>query len=60
VGSDWQLEDLGGSGVTDHSQATVSFHEAGKIAGNGSCNRFFGTVEISGEKLKISPLGSRA
>jgi heat shock protein HslJ len=58
VGTAWRLEDLGGAGVLGRVEATLGFPEAGKVAGNGSCNRFFGTVEISGESIKISPLGS--
>ena len=58
VGSEWLLEDLGGSGVLDRVQATLAFPESGKVAGKGSCNRFFGTVAISGNKVKFSALGS--
>ncbi len=57
-GTAWLLEDLGGAGVLDGAQATLEFPEPGKAAGRGSCNRFFGTVEISGASLKFGPLGS--
>jgi heat shock protein HslJ len=58
LGSEWLLEDLGGSGVIDRMQATLTFPEAGKVAGNGSCNRFFGPAEISGGTIKLGPLAS--
>jgi heat shock protein HslJ len=58
VGSEWLLEDLGGSGVLDRVQATLAFPESGKVAGKGSCNRFFGTVAISGHTIKFSAMGS--
>ena len=58
IGSEWVLEDLGGGGVVDQIQATLSFPDAGKIAGNGSCNRFFGTADIHGDSIKLGPLGS--
>ena len=58
VGSEWLLEDLGGAGVIDNIQATLSFPEAGKAAGSGSCNRFFGPAEITGSAIKLGPLGS--
>lgn len=58
TGSEWLLEDLGGSGVLDRVQATLAFPEAGKVAGRGSCNRFFGSVAISGNTIKFSALGS--
>ena len=57
-GTSWQLEDLGGTGVIDNSMATLEFPESGKVAGRGSCNRFFGSVEISGESIKLGQLGS--
>jgi heat shock protein HslJ len=57
VGSDWVLEDLAGSGVVTGVRATLSFPEAGKIAGNGSCNRFFGASEIAGTEIKFTGLG---
>ena len=56
-GSEWTLEDLEGH-AADHGQATLTFPEAGKIAGNGSCNRFFGSAEISGDSIKFSAMGS--
>ena len=42
----------------DRVQATLAFPEAGKVAGNGSCNRFFETVETSGNSIKFGPLGA--
>lgn len=57
-GSAWRLEDLGGAGVIDNVEATLEFPEAGKIVGRGSCNRFFGTVVISGQSIKIGPIGA--
>ena len=58
TGTEWLLEDLGGAGVIDNVQATLTFPEAGKTAGQGSCNRFFGPAEISGNAIKLGPLGS--
>jgi heat shock protein HslJ len=50
--SEWLLQDLGGSGVLANIQTPLTFPEAGKVAGNGSCNRFFGPVQISGMPSK--------
>jgi heat shock protein HslJ len=58
VGTRWTLEDLGGAGVIDEATATLEFPESGKVAGNGSCNRFFGTVSIDGNAMAIRPLGT--
>jgi len=58
AGTEWLLEDLGGAGVIDNIQATLTFPEAGKTAGKGSCNRFFGPAEITGSAIKLGPLGT--
>lgn len=58
VATVWKLEDVGGTKVLDDTKPTLTFPEAGKIAGHGSCNRFFGTVEITGTMLKIGPVGA--
>src|SRR5215472_4668290 len=58
VGTEWLLRDLGGTPALASPQATLAFPEAGHVAGNGSCNRFTGSVEISGNTLKFGPLAS--
>jgi heat shock protein HslJ len=57
IGTEWLLEGLGGAGVIDNIQATLTFPEAGKTAGNGSRNRFFGPAVITGSTIKLGPLG---
>jgi heat shock protein HslJ len=57
-GTSWMLEDLGGAGVIDNTMTTLEFPEVGRVAGRGSCNRFFGSVEVSGESLKFGQMGS--
>jgi heat shock protein HslJ len=57
-GTSWRLEDLAGVAALPNIEATLEFPEAGKVAGRASCNRFFGTVEISGESVKFGPLAS--
>jgi len=58
VGTEWVLEDLAGSGVVNSVRATLSFPEADRVAGKGSCNRFFGQAQIAGTSIKLGPLGS--
>lgn len=58
VGTEWVLRDLAGTPALASPQATLSFPEAGRVAGSGSCNRFTGSVEISGSRLKFGPLAS--
>jgi META domain len=50
-GPEWQR-------VLDNVQATLTLPEAGRVAGNGSCNHFFGPAEINGDAIKLGPLGS--
>jgi len=36
----------------------LTFPEEGKTAGNGSCNRFTGSVDINGNTIKFGPLAA--
>ena len=58
VGTEWRLESLGGKDVPAASQASLSFPESGRVAGNASCNRFFGTYTQTGRKISFSQMGS--
>ena len=58
VGTEWLLADLGDTAVIANSKASLAFPEAGRAAGNGSCNRFTGSVAITGDTLKFGPLAS--
>jgi heat shock protein HslJ len=58
LGSEWILHDLADTPALPNITATLAFPEAGRAAGNGSCNRFTGSVEISGSTIKFGPLAS--
>jgi heat shock protein HslJ len=57
-GTEWVLTDLAGTPALPGGKATLAFPEAGRVAGNGSCNRFTGSVVISGDTLKMGPPAS--
>jgi heat shock protein HslJ len=57
-GTAWRLEDLAGGGVAEGAEATLEFAPEGKVAGRAFCNRFFGTVKVSGEKIGFTGLGA--
>lgn len=56
VGSEWRLEDLGGRGVLDRVSATLAFPQAGRVAGNSSCNRFFGSYTLMQDRIALGQL----
>ena len=58
TGTEWLLTKLPGTEVLQRTEATLAFPESGKVAGNGSCNRFFGSVQISGTAMKFGALGA--
>ncbi|MGB7729324.1 MAG: META domain-containing protein [Candidatus Acidiferrum sp.] len=58
AGTEWVLSDLAGTPALPGGKATLVFSEAGRVAGNGSCNRFTGAATITGDALKIGPLAS--
>lgn len=57
-GTSWLAEDLGGGGVIDHLQSTLTFDGAERVAGNAGCNRYFGPVTIAGERIRFGNLGA--
>ena len=57
-GTSWRLADLQGRPALEGVEATLEFPERGKVAGKGSCNRFFGTANISGDSLTLSKMGA--
>jgi heat shock protein HslJ len=57
-GTAWSLEDLAGVPLVKGLQATLAFPEPGKVSGRGSCNRFFGAVEVSGQSINFNALAS--
>ena len=58
VGTEWRLDDLAGTGVVDRAQATLAFPEPGRVAGNGSCNRFFGSYTLINDRIAFGQMGS--
>jgi len=58
TGTSWRLVSLEGAAVPEKPEATLEFAEAGKVAGRASCNRFFGTVEVSGGSIRFGPLAA--
>jgi heat shock protein HslJ len=57
-GSEWQLQAIGAQPTLPQSAATLAFPQTGQVAGHGSCNRFFGSVEVERDRIRFSPLGS--
>ncbi len=58
VGAEWVIEDIAGRGVVDNTHASLEFAPDGSIAGNASCNRFFGKYTLKDYILSIEPGGS--
>ena len=57
-GSEWRLQELGGQVAMAQPAATLAFPQPGQVAGHGSCNRFFGTVEIDRDRIRFGPIGA--
>lgn len=55
---DWRIIAIGGKPIVRHSKPTLSFDREGRIHGNGSCNRYFGSFKLTGEGLSISETGA--
>ena len=57
-GTGWRLVQLGSQGAIEGNQPTLSFAEAGKVSGSGSCNQFNGPVTVNGKSISIGVLAS--
>ena len=57
-GSSWRLEDLAGTPAVSGVDATIDFIAGDRVSGNASCNRFSGTVKVSGASIAFGPLAS--
>jgi heat shock protein HslJ len=58
VGTEWRLVELDGKTLPERPAATLAFTEPGKVAGSGSCNRYFGSVSVSGDRIGFSQVGA--
>lgn len=52
----WVLEDIQNQGVIDRSHLTLQISPDGRASGDGGCNRFSGTVVVSGDKITFGTL----
>lgn len=53
TGGEWIVEDINNSGVIDNSRASLTFDEAGRVAGMSSCNSYGAGYALTGEGLTI-------
>jgi putative lipoprotein len=58
IGTSWLAEDIGGRGVIDNAQTTITFDAEGGVAGSGGCNRYFGPVTLKGDSVSFGNLGA--
>ncbi len=56
VDTQWWVEDIDGKGVIDRTHTTLHFIEDGRVAGDTGCNRYSGSVEISGTSISFGPM----
>ena len=58
AGSEWRPSQIGSNTVPPHTEQFIQFKDDGKLAGHGGCNRFFGQYKISGNEIKMGPVGA--
>lgn len=54
----WLAEDIDGAGVVDNAQSTLEFAPDKRVSGRGGCNRYGGSVQLSGASIVMSDLFS--
>ena len=57
VGTSWHVEHLPGADL-QASTMTLEFPEAGRVAGRGACNRFFGAAELGDATIHFGAIGA--
>jgi putative lipoprotein len=57
-GTAWLVEDIGGRGVIDRAQTTISFDAPGRVSGSTGCNRYTGVATFEGEALRFGQLAT--
>ena len=57
-GTSWRLDNLAGTPAATGVEATLEFVEGDRVSGNASCNRFNGTVKITGTSISFGPLAT--
>lgn len=58
VGPQWIAEDIGGRGVLDRAQSTLTLTSEGRAYGSGGCNRFNAGYTLEGASLRFGPAAS--
>ena len=56
--TDWVLEEIDGSPVTDRVQSTIRFQANERIVGWGGCNRYFANFRSGSKFFEVGPIGS--
>lgn len=54
----WLITEINGKPIIAGSSPGLAFDSDGKVNGNGSCNRFFGGYQLSGEALTVGNVGA--
>lgn len=54
----WQVDSVNGQQVLDNSEVSVTFGSDGRVLGKASCNAFFGSYDVSGDRLTLHGLAS--
>ncbi len=56
VGDEWRVEQLEGAALVADSAVTFHVDATGHVSGTSGCNRYFGQLTISGERLQMGPI----
>jgi heat shock protein HslJ/membrane-bound inhibitor of C-type lysozyme len=55
-GEEWVIETLAGDAPVEDSRMTIQFLGEDRVAGQGSCNRYMGGYELTGEGLRFTQM----
>lgn len=58
AGSEWRPAQIGETAAPENTAIFVRFEADGRLTGHAGCNRFFGSYELTGDRIAIGPLGA--
>jgi len=58
AGPDWQVHQINGQDMIETAQISLTFDPDGTTSGNGSCNRFRGRYDLTGEGLSFGRIAT--
>ena len=58
IHGNWIVERIQGHRTKGETRSTLDIADDNKISGTGGCNRYMGSMEIKGDRIRVLPAGA--